>query len=335
MYRFLAPIAALLAIPSAVFAACGGEDWRDTLPPETMQEIRAAVADVPFREGIAFEAVHGQSRITLFGTIHSTDPAVFIPAEIAARVRTADLVFVEATAEMVRDLQQHLTSDPSLGFESDGPGLSARLTGAEWEELRKALAAYGVGAKTANRMRPWLASVMLATPLCELAAKASGAETLDEQVETFARESGVAVAALDEDYEHALAFFLDASPEQELDMLRLSLAAGAAEQRNLEDGFATAIGTWRDEDVPITWEIAREHAASSSDDTEAVAALFRRAHELLVVGRNRTWLATILHRAAAAPNIVVAVGALHLPGEHGLARLLEAEGFAVRRLAVF
>ena len=181
MYRFLAPIAALLAIPSAVFAACGGEDWRDTLPPETMQEIRAAVADVPFREGIAFEAVHGQSRITLFGTIHSTDPAVFIPAEIAARVRTADLVFVEATAEMVRDLQQHLTSDPSLGFESDGPGLSARLTGAEWEELRKALAAYGVGAKTANRMRPWLASVMLATPLCELAAKASGAETLDEQ----------------------------------------------------------------------------------------------------------------------------------------------------------
>ena len=335
MFRFAALVLALLAIPPAAFAACDGEDWRSTLPPERMQEIRAAIADVPYREGNAFEAVRGESRIALFGTIHSTDPAVSIPAEIAARIRAADLVFVEITAEIERELEQHLRSDPSLAFDVDGPGLSARLTDGEWEELREGLAVYGVDAKRADLMRPWFASIMFALPLCELAARASDAEILDMRVETLARVSGVAVVGLDEDYEQALAFFLEASPEQELDMLRLSLATGAAEQSTAEDAFATTTGAWLDEESLVMWEVAGEVAASSSGDRDAVEALFHRVNELLVVERNRTWLANILSRVPAAPNIVVAVGALHLPGEEGLLRLLEDEGYAIRRLAMF
>ena len=299
-----------------------------------MQELRVGVADVPFREGIAFDAVRGQNRITLFGTVHSADSALFIPAEIAARIRAANLVFVETTAEIESEFHQHLNSAPSLIFDVDEPGLSARLTSEEWDQLREGLAVYGVDAKQADRMRPWFAVVMLEVPLCELAAADSGVDILDVRVETLARASGIAVAGLDEDYEKAFAFFLDASAKQELDMLRLSLAMGAAKQSTAEDNFATAIAAWLDEEVLMYWEIARERAALLSGDRDAVETLSRRMHERLVVGRNRSWLATILNRARAAPNIVVAVGALHLPGEHGLVRLLEAEGFAIRRLAV-
>ena len=326
---------ALLAFPAAVFAACDGDDWRATLPPETVEEVRAAVADVPFGEGIAFEAVRGGSRITLFGTVHSADPAIFVPKEIATRVRAAHQVFVEATAKTERDIGRYLRSDPSLRFNVAGPGLSARLSAAEWQELREALAAYGVDAQTADRMRPWFAAVTLETPLCELAAEHAGSDVLDKQVERLARTAGVAVAALDEDYESLLAFYLDASAQQELDMLRLYLATGVAEQSTVEDTFATAIGAWRDEEILTFWELSRTLAASSSDDGEAVAALFRRMHASLIVMRNRAWVARILGRVPSAPDIVVAAGALHLPGEHGLPRLLEEEGYAVSRLTVF
>ena len=51
----------------------------------------------------------------------------------------------------------------------------------------------------------------------------------------------------------------------------------------------------------------------------------------LIVARNRTWLARI-KRLLAAGNAFIAVGALHLPGETGLLRLLQAAGFRVSRV---
>ncbi len=335
MRRFAVLVLAFLAIPSAAFAACDGKDLRNEFPPETMREIRAGIADVPFREGIAFEAVHGDTRLTLFATVHSSDPAVFIPAEITARVRAADLVFVEATAEIEREMQQHLASHPSLLFDFDGPGLRTRLTAREWETLSTSLSAQGIKPESTDRMRPWFAAVMLAIPPCEKTARASGAKPLDKRVEMLARDVGVAVEGLDEDFEQALAFFLDASEEKELGMLRLSLATGAAEEGPAEDGLATAIGTWIDEEPLVTWELSRERTISLTSDREAVAALFRELHDYLVVRRNRAWLTKILSRIQEARNIVIAVGGMHLPGEQGLPRLLETAGFAVRRLAVF
>ena len=128
MHRFAVIVCALLVLPSFAFAVCQGEDWRHTLPPETIQAIRAGVADAPFREGIAFEAVRGDTRLTLFGTVHTSHPAVFIPEEIATRIRSADLVFVEATSEIEEEMQEHFAANPMVMFDLDGPGLSASLT---------------------------------------------------------------------------------------------------------------------------------------------------------------------------------------------------------------
>ncbi len=131
MRRLAVLVLAFLAIPSVAFAACDGEDLRDTLPPEMMRQICAGISDVPFREGIAFEAVRGDTRLTLFGTVHMYDPAVFIPAEIAARTRAADLVLVEVTltAAILRD--PSWTANESLLIDPDGPGLRTRLTAEE------------------------------------------------------------------------------------------------------------------------------------------------------------------------------------------------------------
>ncbi len=168
-------------------------------------------------------------------------------------------------------------------------------------------------------------------PPCDKSNLLFGPEKLDEQLELLADAAGVTVGALDDHVEQALAFLMNASEERQLEFLRLSLAGVWAGD---DDGAVTAIGTWVDEEPLILWEIARERAASLIGDSEAVAALFREVHDHLVVERNRIWLARILDHIREVRNIVIAVGGIYLPGEQGLLRLLEAEGFEIRRLAV-
>ncbi len=324
-------VLAFLTIPSFASAACLGKDLRDSIPAVSMQEIRAGIADVPFREGVAFEAVRDDTRLTLFGTLPLSDPAVSVPEEIAIRIRTADVVLMEVTEEGERGLQRRLAANPSIMLYLDGPGLRSRLTAAEWEALSKSLSKLGIPPESADRMRPWAVFVMLEMPPCEIAAQASGATPLDRRIEALARNAGVAVEMLDEDLEQALGFFVDAPEEKQLDMLRMSLAKGGIAD---DDMVATVVGTWIDEEPMVAWEISRSRAVSLIGDAEAVATLFREVHDFLITRSNSGWRAKILDRTRASRNIVIAVGALHLPGHQGLVRMLEAEGFTIRRLSV-
>lgn len=330
MLRALLLVPALLAVPCDALSACGGEDLRNALAPGTMREIRDRISAAPFREGIAFEAVRDDVRLTLFGTVHTSSPLVFIPEEIRTRIRRADILFVELTSEREADVEEHLASNPSMMFYPEGPGLEARLTEREWESLIGVLSDLGVPAATADRMRPGIVNMMLAVPPCEMAALASGGEMLDRRVETVGRAAGIAVESLDVDFEELLATLLGGSDELQLGMLRMSLALDGA-----EDALATGIDTWREEEPLVFWEVAKERAASLAEDAETAEALLRRIEDSLLTRRNRGWLARLLDPAHRARNAVVAVGALHLPGEHGLVRMLESEGFAIRRLAVF
>jgi uncharacterized protein YbaP (TraB family) len=50
-------------------------------------------------------------------------------------------------------------------------------------------------------------------------------------------------------------------------------------------------------------------------------------YEQLLPGRNRRWLPAITRALAGQRNVMVLVGALHLPGEDGLIEMLRREGF--------
>ncbi|QYU69444.1 TraB/GumN family protein [Leptolyngbya sp. 15MV] len=55
-------------------------------------------------------------------------------------------------------------------------------------------------------------------------------------------------------------------------------------------------------------------------------------YEALLAGRNRAWAARIVPMLDAGPRPLIAVGAAHVVGPHGLPALLEAQGFQVRRI---
>ena len=329
--RCLAFVVALLIYPSVAFTACEGRDWRDVLAPETMREIRARVSEVPFHEGIAFEATHGETRLTLFGTVHVYGSRVFVPEKISARIREADLLLVELSSDAALRLRLWLEANPALTFDDADPGLKSRLSADEWDALLGALAALEFGPDEADRMRPWVATLVLEESPCELAVKLLGAKNLDDRVEALARDAGVAVGALDAEPEQVLSFFIDMTEEEQLDELRLLLATHVADGSEI----VNIVESWKDEEVAAYWEVARAYAAALSGDAPSVNASFDRMYEQLVEVRNRDWMTRILELSGEARNIVIAVGGLHLPGDNGLLRLLEREGFAIHRLSVF
>ena len=106
-----------LLAPTVAFAVCTGSDLRDTLPPEMVAQAYARVAQMPFHEGLVFEAMRGNTRVTLFGMVHVSDPAVFILDGIADRIRAADLVLVEMAAAEQELFQLKVLDNPTLMFD--------------------------------------------------------------------------------------------------------------------------------------------------------------------------------------------------------------------------
>ena len=82
------------------------------------------------------------------------------------------------------------------------------------------------------------------------------------------------------------------------------------------------IGAWK------TGDDARlkKYYKLSFDDTQYA----RLAEQILLVERNHAWIKT-LAPAMAEESHFIAVGALHLPLEHGIIAGLQAQGFTVKR----
>lgn len=73
-------------------------------------------------------------------------------------------------------------------------------------------------------------------------------------------------------------------------------------------------------------ELARAQFRLAVADDAALAAFL----DTLLIARNRAWIPAIEQAHAAGPTFV-AVGALHLVGEHSVLELLRARGFAIAR----
>lgn len=85
---------------------------------------------------------------------------------------------------------------------------------------------------------------------------------------------------------------------------------------------------------------ARLQKAWLAGDAAAIEASSREGmladpllREALLVGRNRRWAAVLGPLLKEQPRPLIAVGAAHLVGSDGLAAMLEAQGYKVRRLA--
>lgn len=333
-----------LALPAAAEAPCGGTDLIAALPAPEQARLRAAVAEVPFASGNFWLARRGDAVLTLVGTLHLDDPRFdAVAASLRSRIAASGRVLVEAGPDQEALMKAAIFKDTALVLNAAGASLKDRLAPAEWQALAKALADRGLPAVMGQRMRPWILMAMLAIPPCEaramLAAGREAPNGLDQRIMTEAKALAVPIESL-EPWDAALKSLTGLPPEKELQLLTSALA--------LDPTTADVTHTLREAyfagQSRLFWEFYRSYAVSAlaavdpalaeatARDTEAALALLEGP---LIRDRNKSWIAVIDAAAATSSKpVLVAFGALHLPGEDGVLNLLAKDGWTVEPLSL-
>jgi len=250
----------------------------------------------------------GQPESYLFGTIHSEDPAVLaLPAPVQQAFDAAHSVVLETLLDL--DAMLYSSQVMLLG---EGRLLSEITGKALFEQTSRAIRTRGIPELVLDRMKPWAAAVTLSMPPPETG------EVLDMRLYQRALQDEKPVYGLETIHEQ-LAIF-DDMPERE----QLILLRDAVENFPEIDALhRELLDAWLQRDLDTLMAINRE--AMQAGDRE-LAAEFQ---ERLIVSRNRL-MAERLQPYLQEGDVFVAVGALHLPGEAGLLKLLEQHGYTVQ-----
>lgn len=314
-----------LCFATAALATCGGEDLSAGWDDGFNALLDSRLADVPYAEGRMFEVERDGATSVLFGTVHLTDEDVANPPPaLVERLAGARELILEVTREEEQRLMRKIILNPGFFLAPEGSQLSSALSAQEWAELQEALAPYGLPAEAADVMAPWYLAITLSIPACVQLDVMRGGVILDRRIEMEAKARDVAVTGL-ENPEDVFTLFADVPYDEQVQMLRMSIPSAEM----AEDMLETTKQFYK------RGQIARIEAFSvelmktfgGAEATEAADQFL----ELLLVERNRRWLETLVPKLAQG-DIVVAVGALHLPGADGLLDQLARQGFTITRL---
>lgn len=195
-------------------------------------------------------------------------------------------------------------------FFDDGRRLPELLGADLFARAAGYLALRGVPAAAAELMKPWAALVVLSQP------PAAAGVPLEFDLFARAGRSGMPVSGL-ETVAEQVALFEQRPPAETLALLREAVCHNAV----MAADFERMIGAY----------VARDLAALTRHALKYFDAARLPLLEDLVWSRNRRMVERMLPLLAAGDSFI-AIGALHLPGDRGVLRLLEQRGYAVEAI---
>ena len=252
----------------------------------------------------------------LFGTIHLSDPRVTdLPRPVTDALADVDSLSVELVLDGAT--QQQLASRMML---TGGRTLDSIVGKALFSDVVAAARPYGLPEAALRVFEPWAVMAVLSIPPEELARSMSGQPSVDQLLQNIATANGIRLIALEtvDEQVEALGGMSDAD---EIEMLRQTVE----QQSMLPAMVERMVGHYLDRDLGGLHAFMLEQ--SVGDDP----ALLDRFLDRILDVRNRR-MADRMAGALAEGNAFVAVGALHLPGDTGLLRLLEQRGHTVSRI---
>ena len=327
--RFL--VALLFVVgASPVFAACQGNDLFASMGDDQRGALETAANVHPYPHGILWHATRGTESVHLVGTMHFHDPRHDATLEqVKPWIDAATSIFLEVGEGDEARLQDKIARDPGLAFIVSGPTLPDLLPPDDWALLTKAMSDRGVPGFMAAKMKPWMAMLTLGLSKCVLADQQAGLKGLDQLIIAHATDIGNPAQAL-EPIETALNLFSGYTEQEMLEFLSLSLRQTAIDPN---DQHVTLVESYFDENIRILWEFSVQQGLDDPQGMtrDEILTEFARLEDVILSKRNQSWMDHILPAAKEGP-VFVAVGALHLPGEQGVLRLLEREGFTITRV---
>ena len=275
--------------------------------------IPAAAAD---GQALSLWQVAGQqNRVYLLGSIHllrrEDHP---LPAAIYAAYEDADKIIMELDMDDVDPVaSQMLTNE--LGLISDGRTLRD-LMGEELYTQATSLADTArIPLSLLDKSEPWFAAMNVEIMML-MRIGFDPALGIENQLMERARADDKEILGF-ETMRQQLEFLDGLSPSAQREMLIQALSEGSEMQETMDE----MILAWRTGDVQFL-----------EDNLLADMADYPELHKVIVVDRNVAWTDEIEELLDESDDYLIVVGALHLVGQEGVPRLLQARGHDVIQL---
>lgn len=252
----------------------------------------------------------GEATGYLLGTIHSEDPRVLeFTDQFIAALSGSDRFAMELVPNLPTLARLATRMNLAAGEE-----LSSIIGAERFEAVATALATHGIPRAMVSRMKPWAAMITLSVPAPETGF------FMDFSLSLRASGNGLEVIGL-ETLDEQLSFLENMPLEHQLDMLDQAVQ----EYSQLGEIHAQMVETYLAGDLAALQSYTEDQLSELGDAGEYFISAGIEARNRRMIGR--------LVEALGSGTVFAAVGALHLPGEQGLIKLLRQEGYSLRPLA--
>jgi len=260
----------------------------------------------------------------VLGTMHVPDPEIL---ELSPVIREALAKSPQAAFEVVSDQRQRRQYQQSFmtaALLPEDQSLSDLLDSSSYAQVlriaqRQRPSPMMIGPYHISRFKPWFVMEIIGRNDSTSSHLDPSSPVLDDLLEARAKKAGKKVVGL-ETFEEQIAITNDMSMDDQVALLQANL-------RNYNNWhvYATYADIYRRADTAMFYGIWLQNLEGLDP---GVAARFNRR---FLDGRNHIMVERALPLMAEGGTFI-AVGALHLPGEQGILRLFEAEGFTLTRL---
>jgi uncharacterized protein YbaP (TraB family) len=262
-----------------------------------------------------FVARDADSTMYIYGTIHLRRPTDgWGGSHVEAALARSQEVWTEV--DMDPDAMARAQAEAlRLGMSTQNL-LSAHLTAEDEERLTALCQRLGIPRQALERMRPWMAALTLSImPMVQAGYDPNAG--VDRSVIAWATANNKALRSF-ETPEQQIALFAGFTPEEEIEMLRLSIDSA-------EEGVALINA------MSAAWDAGDIATLEAQVVTEARTTA-PEMYQSFFVERNNAWMTVLSRELDGAGVDFVAVGAGHLYGPDGLIAQLRARGVRVERV---
>jgi len=250
----------------------------------------------------------------LFGTIHMIGKEDFILTDKArSSFTTANRIAFEIDLEDMNDMSKMM---PLMmkAFMNGDTTLQDLLTEEEYGVVKNHFESMGLPMMFLERVKPMFLSAMSSEDALSMQTDPGSVVSYEMEFMKMAQEQDKDIAGL-ETAEYQMSMFDSIPYGVQAQMLVESISAGKSEG---EDQFQKLVELYKQEDIYGLQEMMQTEEAGIA-----------QYEDLLLNNRNRNWIPKMKSMMAEGPTFF-AVGAGHLPGEHGVIALLRAEGYTVK-----
>lgn len=299
--------------------ACTGKDLMAELEktdPAGHARIMAMAKATPDSKGLLWRVEKlGHAPSHLFGTIHLSDERV---NNLSLAVKEA-LKGAKRVALEVADMSAEGVRIGTLAQYGGGQSLKTELPPSDYQALQDVVKKRGFPRGALDGTRPWMLTLQLALPPCEVGRQAQGLKPLDARLADDAKARGVPVVGL-ETFESQLKTMAGLSTLSQLSLL----VAAVRHSNRAEDSLETMVQGYLRRDLSFLWPLQYYLHGKASLPRSAVEEF----EAVLITQRNHRMRDAALPLLAEG-GLFIGVGAGHLSGGEGLVELLRQSGYTV------